>query len=71
MPGYDEKKNALDARRELPDVFWTGWSDMVCMNQSVGQLLEHAHAYGHHIQRLMVPGLFGMLYGVRPQAMDA
>ena len=37
---------------------------MNCIRQSVGQLIEHA--LYHHIQRLMVLGLFAMLLGVRP-----
>jgi deoxyribodipyrimidine photolyase-related protein len=66
-PDY-EKRNALNARRELPDLFWTGDTDMRCMSDCIGELNEHA--YLHHIQRLMVTGLFGMLYGVKPQAMN-
>ncbi|GAB5520473.1 MAG: cryptochrome/photolyase family protein [Rhodothermales bacterium] len=64
MPGYNEH-NALEARRDLPDFFWTGETHMVCMRQTVSQLLEHA--YAHHIQRLMVTGLFALLYGVQPR----
>ena len=37
---------------------------MNCVRQSVEQLVEHA--YAHHIQRLMVLGLFALLLGVRP-----
>jgi len=37
---------------------------MQCIRESVGQLVETA--YAHHIQRLMVLGLFAMLLGVRP-----
>ncbi|MDX1548633.1 MAG: cryptochrome/photolyase family protein [Rhodothermales bacterium] len=65
MPGYHER-NALDARRALPDLFWTGATEMACLRDVVTQLLETA--YAHHIQRLMVTGLFALLYGVRPQA---
>lgn len=67
MPGYTAS-NALDARRELPALFWTGETGMACLHQCVGQVLEHG--YAHHIQRLMVMGLFGLLYGVKPQAMN-
>ena len=67
MPDY-VGRNALDARRELPDLFWTAETDMACLRQCVGQVLDYGWA--HHIQRLMVMGLFGMLYGVRPQAMN-
>jgi deoxyribodipyrimidine photolyase-related protein len=66
-PGYEER-NALGARRELPDLFWTGDTEMRCMSDCIGELNENA--YLHHIQRLMVTGLFGMLYGVKPQQMN-
>jgi (6-4)DNA photolyase len=65
MPGYAEL-NALDARLPMPAFMWTGDTDMNCIRQSVLQLNEHA--YAHHIQRLMVLGLFAMLLGVRPYA---
>lgn len=64
MPGYLER-NALDARRQLPDLFWSGDTEMVCLRQTVRQLRETA--YAHHIQRLMVTGLFALLYGVQPR----
>ena len=64
MPALAEA-NALGATRPLPDVYWSADTSMVCMGQAVGQVLEHG--YNHHIQRLMVTGLFALLYGVRPQ----
>jgi deoxyribodipyrimidine photolyase-related protein len=64
MPGY-EKRNSLDAELPMPDFMWTGETDMNCLRESVGQLIEHA--YAHHIQRLMVLGLFCLLLGVRPR----
>ncbi len=57
--------NALDAHRDLPDLFWSGETDMTCLRQTVQQTLDYG--YAHHIQRLMVTGLFAMLYGVDPQ----
>ena len=39
---------------------------MTCMRQSIQQVLNLG--YGHHIQRLMVTGLFALLYGVKPGA---
>ena len=68
MPDYAEK-NALDATADLPDFFWTADTEMTCMRQSLGQIVEHG--YAHHIQRLMVTGLFGLLYGIDPQQMNA
>jgi deoxyribodipyrimidine photolyase-related protein len=64
MPKYLEK-NALDAVEKLPAFFWTGETEMECLRQAVGQTLDHG--YAHHIQRLMVTGLFALLYGVDPK----
>ncbi|WP_438950801.1 cryptochrome/photolyase family protein [Porticoccus sp.] len=58
--------NALNATRPLPDLYWTAQTDMRCMQQSLQQVLSHG--YGHHIQRLMVTGLFALLLRVRPEA---
>jgi deoxyribodipyrimidine photolyase-related protein len=65
MPGYAEL-NVLDAALPMPTFMWTGDTEMNCVREAVGQLIEHA--YAHHIQRLMVLGLFAMLLGVRPYA---
>jgi len=64
MPGYLEK-NALDAKQPLPKFYWTGETDMECLRQSIGQTLQYG--YAHHIQRLMVTGLFALLLGVEPK----
>jgi deoxyribodipyrimidine photolyase-related protein len=64
MPSYAES-NALDAQQELPAWFWTGNTDMACLQDAIKQTLQHG--YAHHIQRLMVTGLFTLLLGVRPQ----
>lgn len=58
--------NALGASEPLPDFYWTGDTDMQCLSQSIGQTLETG--YAHHIQRLMVTGLFSLLFGVDPKA---
>jgi deoxyribodipyrimidine photolyase-related protein len=65
MPEYLER-NALDARQPLPNFYWTGKTEMNCLHQTIGQTLEYG--YAHHIQRLMVTGLFALLLGVDPQA---
>ncbi|MFN0164160.1 MAG: cryptochrome/photolyase family protein [Burkholderiales bacterium] len=64
MPDYAEL-NALDARQDLPAWYWTGATDMACLRDAITQTLEHG--YAHHIQRLMVTGLFALLLGVHPQ----
>ena len=65
MPTYLER-NALGAQADLPAWYWTGDTDMACLKDAIGQTLEHG--YAHHIQRLMVTGLYALLLGVRPQA---
>lgn len=65
MPDYLEL-NALNAAAPLPKFFWTGDSEMRCLREVIGQTL--AFGYAHHIQRLMVTGLFTLLLGVQPQA---
>ncbi len=64
MPEYVEK-NALGASAALPNFYWTGDTEMECLRQAIGQTLEHG--YAHHIQRLMVTGLFTLLLGVDPK----
>ncbi|APW43440.1 cryptochrome/photolyase family protein [Rhodoferax saidenbachensis] len=68
MPSYLER-NALDAHAELPAWYWTGETDMACLKDAITQTLEHG--YAHHIQRLMVTGLYALLLGVKPQAVHA
>ena len=63
MPEYLER-NALNAAEKLPDLYWDGQTDMNCLQQAIGQTLRFG--YAHHIQRLMVTGLFALLFGVDP-----
>jgi deoxyribodipyrimidine photolyase-related protein len=65
MPAYLEG-NALAAHEELPEFYWTGACEMNCLRQTIGQTLRLG--YAHHIQRLMVTGLYALLLGVRPRA---
>jgi deoxyribodipyrimidine photolyase-related protein len=64
MPEYMDC-NFLDARRELPPFYWTGEVHAVCLAEAIGQTLDFG--YAHHIQRLMVTGLFALLAGVHPR----
>jgi deoxyribodipyrimidine photolyase-related protein len=68
MPEYLES-NALDAQADLPAFYWTGDTDMHCLADTIGQTLEHG--YAHHIQRLMVTGLYALLLGVEPKQVHA
>lgn len=64
MPGYLDR-NAMEAQAPLPAFYWTGETEFTCLRQSIGQTLEHG--YAHHIQRLMVTGLYALLLGVHPR----
>ncbi|MCE9631222.1 MAG: cryptochrome/photolyase family protein [Planctomycetia bacterium] len=64
MPDY-ERRNTLAADRPLPGFYWTADTEMNCLRDALGQTLRHG--YAHHIQRLMVTGLFALLLGVTPQ----
>jgi len=60
-----KRANHYGHQRALPAWYWTGETGMNCMRQSIKQTLEHG--YAHHIQRLMVTGMFGVLAQIEPQ----
>ena len=68
MPAYLDG-NTLDAQAPLPAFFWTADTDMACLRDALTQTLRHG--YAHHIQRLMVTGLYTLMLGVKPQAVHA
>lgn len=68
MPTYLER-NSLQAEQPLPGFYWTADTDMHCLHQVIRQTLDTG--YAHHIQRLMVTGLFALLLGVRPAEVHA
>ncbi len=63
-PGYADR-NGLEESGRLPEFYWTGKTDMACLRDCVGSVLEGA--YAHHIPRLMVMANFAMLLGVKPK----
>ncbi|MGQ9921465.1 MAG: cryptochrome/photolyase family protein, partial [Desulfobacca sp.] len=64
MPAYLDL-NYFDHQADLPSCFWDGNTAMHCFRQSMQFVLDHG--YAHHIHRLMVLGLFALLYGVHPR----
>jgi deoxyribodipyrimidine photolyase-related protein len=50
----------------LPKWYWTADTHMNCMRQCITQTLDNG--YSHHIQRLMVTGMFGVIAQISPQA---
>lgn len=64
MPAYADS-NALEASAELPKFYWTAEAEMACLRETISQTLDCG--YAHHIQRLMVTGLFALLLGVKPR----
>ena len=67
MPDY-AARNGLGAARRMPWLYWSGETRMRCMAEAIGQ--TRAHAYAHHIQRLMVTGNFALLAGLHPDDVD-
>ncbi len=64
-PGYVDR-NFFNYRRRLPSFYWTGETDMHCMQEVLKQ--TWTYGYAHHIQRLMVTGNFALLIGADPEA---
>lgn len=65
MPEYLQR-NTLQATLPLPAFYWTGETEYACLRATIGQTLKYG--YAHHIQRLMVTGLYALLLGVDPKA---
>lgn len=64
MPDY-ARENFFEAKRALPEFYWTGETQMNCLRQCVSETKENA--YAHHIQRLMVLGNFALIAGIDPK----
>jgi deoxyribodipyrimidine photolyase-related protein len=68
MPNMAEA-NHYQHTRLLPNWYWTGDTDMNCIRQTVQDTMQHG--YAHHIQRLMVTGMFGILAEIDPKQVAA
>ena len=65
MPGM-KTANHYGHHNSLPAWYWTGDTHMQCMRNVVQTTLKHG--YAHHIQRLMITGLFGLTAEIDPAA---
>ena len=65
MPSYIERNELWCGDVDVPSCFWDGKTDMRCVCDAMQSVLKHG--YAHHIQRLMVLGLFSQLVGVHPR----
>jgi deoxyribodipyrimidine photolyase-related protein len=59
--------NHFGHQNPLPKWYWTGDTRMNCMRQCITQTLDNG--YSHHIQRLMITGMFGVTAQINPQQM--
>ncbi len=64
MPDYAGRNELGCEERDVPSFFWDGETDMACVRDAMRSVIDHG--YAHHIQRLMVLGLFAQLLGVHP-----
>ena len=67
MPEMGEA-NQLDQTRDLPPLYWTGETDMQCLDAAVGRVWERG--YAHHIERLMLLSNFALTYGADPHELN-
>ena len=68
MPQMGES-NHYQHTRSLPSWYWTGDTQMNCMRQTVNDTMKLG--YAHHIQRLMLTGMFGILAELNPREVEA
>ena len=68
MPQMAEA-NHYKHTRKLPNWYWTGETEMNCQRQTIQQTMQYG--YAHHIQRLMITGMFGVLAEINPQQIEA
>jgi deoxyribodipyrimidine photolyase-related protein len=58
-------RNHFKQSGRLPGFYWSGETDMVCVEDALASVLDHG--YGHHIQRLMITGNLALTAGVDPR----
>jgi deoxyribodipyrimidine photolyase-related protein len=63
MPSYAQT-NFFEAKRQLPEFYWTGKTEMNCLREVIEG--TRRTAYSHHIQRLMITGNYALLAGISP-----
>lgn len=63
------KANYYGHQHKLPAWYWTGETHMNCQRQAISQTMQYG--YAHHIQRLMVTGMFGILAEIDPAELQA
>jgi deoxyribodipyrimidine photolyase-related protein len=68
MPGMAHA-NHFQHARALPAWYWSGETRMACAREAIAQTLQYG--YAHHIQRLMVTGLFALLAEIDPKQVAA
>ena len=61
--------NHYNHTRQLPRWYWSADTQMNCMKQTINDTMQHG--YAHHIQRLMVTGMFGILAEINPREVEA
>jgi deoxyribodipyrimidine photolyase-related protein len=66
MPQLKED-NFYDHQNALPKWYWGGDTKMNCMKNCIEQTMQNG--YSHHIQRLMITGMFGVTAQIKPQAL--
>jgi deoxyribodipyrimidine photolyase-related protein len=67
MPGMRDA-NHYRHTRVLPAWYWTAETHMNCMKEAIGQTLQYG--YAHHIQRLMVTGIWALLAEISPREIE-
>ena len=67
MPEVREA-NHFGFKEKLPELYWTGETEMKCMEESIRPVIEEG--YSHHIQRLMILSNFSNLTETDPRELN-